>query len=179
MNYSKISVRYAKALFLFAEEKNKLDEVKKDIEFILSLYHEIEQFAFFIESPVIKTSNKQNILSAVLGEKINVITLKFLDLIIKNKRELHIKDIFRNFIDLYKKHKGIKTVTLTTAYSVDESTKQFIINSIKKSQTETIELFDKVNPEIIGGFILKIEDQLFDSSVSSKLLKIKRSLVSK
>lgn len=178
MNYNKISVRYAKALFLTAEEKNELDNVKKDIEFILSLFNDVKHFAYFLESPVIKTSNKQNIVTAILEDKVNLITIRFLELIIKNKRELQIKDISRNFIDLYKKHKGIKTVTLTSAYSIDEITKQLIVSKIKKSLNETIELHEKVNPEIIGGFILTIEDQQYDSSVSSKLLKIKRSLVS-
>ena len=178
MNHSKISVRYAKALFLIADEKNELDNVKKDIEFILSLFNDVQYFAYFLESPVIKTSNKQSIVNAIIGNNINPITLKFLYLIIKNKRELHIKDISRNFIDHYKIHKGIKTVNLTSAYSIDETTKQLIVNKIKKSINETIELYEKVNPDIIGGFILKIEDQQYDSSVSSKLLKIKRSLVS-
>lgn len=177
MNHSKISVRYAKALFLIAEDERQIEAVKKDIEFILSIYNDVQQFSFFIESPVIKTTNKQAILNAIIGNNINPITLRFLDLIIKNKRELHIKDISRNFIDSYKKHKGIKTVTLTTAYTIDEATKQAIVSKITKTINETVELHEKVNPEIIGGFILKIEDQQYDSSVSAKLLKIKRSLI--
>ena len=178
MNHSKISVRYAKALFLIAQDERQLEAVKNDIEFILGLYNEVQQFSFFLESPIIKTSSKQAIVNAIIGNSISPITLRFLYLVIKNKRELHIKDISRNFIDDFKKYKGIKSITLTTAYSIDDVTKQNLINKITITLNETIELHEKINPEIIGGFILQIEDQQYDSSVSSKLLKIRRSLVS-
>jgi F-type H+-transporting ATPase subunit delta len=178
MNHSKISVRYAKALFLTAKENNELENVRKDIEYIQSLFNEIHLLKYTLSSPVIKTSHKLSIINEVFKNSICSFTLRFLELIIKNKRELHIQDISRNFIDSYKKFKGIRTVTLTTAYKIDEETKQILLNKITKSINEIVELHENVNPEIIGGFILKIEDQQYDSSVTSKLLHIKRKLVS-
>ena len=178
MNHSKISVRYAKALFLFARENNELDNVSKDIEFIQSLFNEVHLLKFVLECPVIKTSSKLKIINEVFSNRINAVSLKFLNLIIKNKRELHIQNISRNFIDRYKDFKGIKSVTLTTAYQIDDDTKQHLIDKITKSINKIIELNETVNPDIIGGFILKIEDQQYDSTVTSKLLHIKRKLVS-
>jgi F-type H+-transporting ATPase subunit delta len=178
MNYYKISVRYAKALFLNARENNVLDDVYKDIELIQSLFKEVLQLKFIMESPVVKTSNKLGIIDEVFSDKFNQITLRFLRLIINNKRELHIQNISRNFIDKYKEFKGIKTVTLTTAYKIDEDTKQFLTDKISKYYNKTVELHENVNADIIGGFVLKIEDRQLDSSVTSKLLQLKRKLVS-
>jgi len=178
MNYSNISVRYANALFLTAKENNELDNVKKDIEFILSLFKEMPQLKFVMESPVIKTSDKLNIIKNVFSSRIAELTIKFLNLIVKNKRELQVQNISRNFIDKYKEFKGIKTVTLTTAYKIDEDTKRHLIEKIKKTFDKIIELHENVDTGIIGGFILKIEDQQLDSSVTSKLSRIKRKLVS-
>jgi len=178
MNYSRISVRYAKALFQASSEKNILDEVYKDILLIQTMFNEIAQLKFVMESPVIQTSVKAGLIYSIYSGKVNDLTMKFLELIVKNKRELHLKHITRNFIENYKDFKGIKTVTLTTAFVIDEETKTNFVDKIKKYLNKTIELHETVNPEIIGGFILKIDDLLFDSSVTTKLAQIKRKLVS-
>ena len=88
------------------------------------------------------------------------------------------ESISRNFIDSYKEFKGIKSVILTTAYTIDDDSRKALVDKITNSLNKIVELREIVNEEIIGGFILKIEDQQYDSSVTSKLLHLKRKLIS-
>jgi len=178
MNESKISVRYAKALSLLSRDKDILEIVKDDMTFIMNTILTLPEFTLLLESPIIKSSEKQNIIHKIFGNKIHEITLSFLDIIIKNKREIYIKDICRRFLYLYKKHKGIKTAVLTTAVPVGTEIINNITKMIKTRLKTEVEMYENVNDELIGGFILRIEDLQYDASISSELKKIKKELIS-
>ncbi|MCK4664501.1 MAG: ATP synthase F1 subunit delta [Bacteroidales bacterium] len=177
MNDSKITVRYAKALFSLAKEKQLLDDIKKDMTLVYSVCNDIDEFSLLLESPVIKPSKKLSIINTIFKNKINDISLSFLKLVIKNRRDNYLKLISLNFIDFYKKSKGIKTVVLTSAVELDKDLKTKIIDQIKKSLKTEIELSEKVDKDILGGFILRIEDKQIDASISTKLKNIKQKLI--
>lgn len=176
MNYSKIAVRYAKAFFEVALEKNLLDELKKDIELVYSTCKE-KDFILLLESPVIKTSQKKEILKELLSDKINELTLKFLIMVTANRRESYFPGICRNFIFYYQEHKGIKTATLTTAVNLPQTLKDKVADTIAKLFKTDVELATNENPDLIGGFVLRVGDEQLDASVASKLEKIKRNFL--
>ena len=176
MNQSKISVRYAKALFISSQEKNILEEIKNDITLVYKTIKEITEFRLFLTDPITKTSKKQLIFKNAFDRKVNNLTLSFIELIVKNKREMHLEDISRNFLDLYRKEKGIKKVVFTSATKASEHTKKNISELVKNVYKSEVDLTETVNSDIIGGFILRIEDQQVDTSVSSKLEKFRREL---
>ncbi len=178
MNESKIAVRYAKAFFELGQEKNQLGKLRTDIEFI-ALTCEQPNIKLLLESPVVKISKKKQILTEIFKSNIQVLSLNFILMIIDNKREMHIPAICRNFIDKYRKHKGIKAAKVTTAFAIDDSLKKQIIKVISDIFKSNVELTTAENSEIVGGFILRVGDQQIDASVSSKLNKIKRELIMK
>jgi F-type H+-transporting ATPase subunit delta len=176
MNLSKISVRYAKALFMASLEEKILKKVMEDVDFFMMVYKE-GRFREMLESPVVKPSDKKKVVNELFSEKISKLSLDFLNLLITNKREVYIPDITRNFKALYKRNMGIRNAELTVSREVD---KDFIIKFkeiLKKIYNSEIELEEKVKPEIIGGFILKVEDEQYDASVSSGLAKIRKKLL--
>jgi len=177
MDQSKITVRYAKAFFSLAKEKNKLDALKKDIELISGLCKDSAEFRLLLESPVVKTSQKIKLIKAIFAKSIDALTLKFLELITTNKRESHIAGICRNFLGLYRQEQGVKSALLTTAVELDPA----IIAKIKsKLETELkvqIELSKQVDENLIGGFVLRIEDQQLDASIASQLRRVKEKLL--
>jgi len=176
MNLGKISVRYARALFLIAGEQEKLDLVAKDMELLLQTSMEVPSFRNFQDSPILTHSKKKEGIHEVFGDKLQDITLTFLDLIIINNRLPFIEGIARQFIDQYKKSKGITSVVLTTAKPVSQELKEKLVNFIKGKTTPHIKLNVQIEPALIGGFILKVEDEQIDSSVSTQLKKIKKEL---
>ena len=178
MNQSKIAVRYAKAFFELALEKNQLEKLKKDIDTIAAA--SVQQYIqLLLESPVVKTSKKKKLLASIFKEKIENMSLNFLLMIADNKREMHIPAICRNFIDKYRKYKGIKAAKVTTALDIDDDLKKQISKVITDVFNSEVELTTAENTELIGGFILRVGDQQIDASVSTKLKKIKREFLSK
>lgn len=177
MNESKISVRYAKSLLLFAKEKGIVEEIKKDLELISNSFISTPQITLILESPVHKTSDKLKLIKQLYATLVSSHCMKFLELAIQNKREFFLKDIIRNFDDFYRRDKGIKKAVLTTATSIDNVTREKIIEMIKNFAKSKIELSEQTNEALIGGFILRIEDQQIDSSVLLKLKKIEQELL--
>ena len=177
MNESKISVRYAKALFQLGKEKNVLDTVVADMKLVDELCNTVKDFWLMVESPVIKTTQKRKTVKSVLENQIDAISLNFLDLVFQNRREIFIKDMVRNFLDLCRKDQGVVSAKLTTAVTLDEAGKSKLSEMLKKAFDSKIELEEVLDKDIIGGFVLRVDDKELDASVSNQLNQIKRALV--
>lgn len=177
MDQSAITVRYAKAFFSIAKEKNLLDALKSDIELVMDVCKNSSDFIRLLESPIVKTSKKSALFSAIFNKKVNPITVNFLLLIAQNKREAQIPGICRNFLDLTRKDQNIKSAILTTAAEIDAESLSKIETLLGKELNATIELSTKVNPDIVGGLVLRVNDKQYDASVATQLRKIKQSLL--
>ncbi len=177
MDHSAIAVRYAKALFATAKEKGLLETLKTDIELVFDVCNESADFILLLESPIVKTSKKSELISSIFKGKVNDLTLSFLLLIANNKREVHIPGICRNFLGLTRKDQNIKSALLTTASEINSESISKIVELLSKELNATIELSTKVKPEIVGGLILRIDDKQYDASISTQLKKIKHKLL--
>jgi F-type H+-transporting ATPase subunit delta len=179
MNESKISVRYAKALIMSAKDHNVLDPVRADMVLLIKIIKEVPELLRLLESPVVVPEKKLEVMNAIFSGKCEPLTLSFIRLAITKKREEYLSGMARIYIDLFKKEKGIKQAFITTAVPIDKEIRTAIINMIKKVYNTEIELDDKIDKQIIGGFILQVEDQLLDASVTGQIRKIRKSLVDK
>jgi len=176
MNESQISVRYAKALFQSANEKQILDKVSKDME-LLSETCKLVDFQQMLETPSLQPSQKSKVAEAVFEKYLSGISRSLINLVIRNKREVYLPGIARNFRDMYRKARDIRTVTLVTAQPVEEETMKGITALIRKAYDAEVELASLVDEDIIGGFVLTIEDKQYDASVASSLRKMKKQLL--
>ena len=177
MNQSKISIRYAKALFLSAKEKNLLLPVRNDMNLVHNLFHSFLEVRAFFSNPVINPDQKKQTINRLLNGSVNELSMSFLYFVISQKRESFIIDITRNFNDLYRKDLGIKTVVFTTAFPVDPQITTDVFETVKKNFRTEVEIKELINEKIIGGFVLQIENILYDSSAATKLKKIRKELV--
>lgn len=175
MNDSKISVRYSRALFQSALEKKVLDKVKDDM-ILLSEICKTAEAKEFLKSPIIRPSKKEDIFHKMLEGNVEKITLSLIDLTVKNGRESFIPSIARNFLHETKKFYGITDSVLTTAVKVDDKLKNKISDLISEVFNTKADLKEIIDPEIIGGFILQVDDNLIDASIKNKLRKIGREL---
>jgi F-type H+-transporting ATPase subunit delta len=175
MNDSKISVRYSRALFQTALEKDLLDKVYLDMLFISELCR-MNEVKEVLESPIIIPSKKKAILSGVLSKNVQPITLSLVDLLIKNGRESFLPAVARVFNDETLKYRGITETNLTTAVAVNDRIRKEITDLVSSTFKTKVELKETVDSEIIGGFILKVNDNFIDASVKTKLRRIRKSL---
>ena len=176
MNESQISVRYAKALFQSASEQRILDTVYKDME-VLTSTCKLEDFQYMLGVPTLQPSQKEKLLRAIFEKHLSKISLSMIDLVVKNKREAYLPGIARFFRELYRKETGVRAATLVTAQAVDESEMKGIRKLIKKAYDSDVELTTVVDGDVIGGFVLTIEDIRYDASVASNLKKLKKQLL--
>lgn len=176
MNDSKISVRYCKAIFQSALEKKILDKVYQDMIFIAEIC-KIPETKEFLHSPIIIPSKKEAIFHKILEGNVEDITLSLINLIVKNGREIFLPAIARNFIHETKKFKGITESVLTTAVTVDEKVRKQVTDLISDVFKTKVELQENIDPEIVGGFILQIDDNYIDASIRNKLRKIRKELI--
>ena len=177
MTNSKISVRYAKALFATAKEKNILDVIKNDVDLISSMINESADLKRLLESPTINGRKKFEILKQIFAKDLNKISIQFLELVAKNKREAYLTGILHYFVVLFKKDKNIMDAVITTSIALTDTQKEKVIQVLKNTYKAEIELTQKVDPSIIGGFIVRIEDKQLDSSIIRKLSDIKQSFM--
>lgn len=176
MNESQISVRYAKALFQSALEQQVLDEVYRDMD-VLSSTCKLEEFQYMLALPTLQPSQKIKMCASIFEKHLSQISISMINLVIKNKRETNLPGIARYFRDLYRKDKGVRTARLVTAEAVDQKTMDGVRKLIKKAYDSEVELSTGVDGNVIGGFVLTIEDKRYDASVANNLRKIKKQLL--
>jgi len=175
MNYSAIAVRYSKALFSLTEEKGILEEVHNDIALINSVCETEPEFKRFLDFPVIASTKKFEVLNQIFADKVNKVTLEFLQLVTKSRRESFLPIMAKDFQNLYKAKKGIKTVTFTSVNKINDSVRKEIREILRGKYGADIEIIEQTNNELIGGFVLRIDDEQYDASIASQLENIKRS----
>ncbi|HEV7231790.1 MAG TPA: ATP synthase F1 subunit delta [Bacteroidia bacterium] len=175
MKGTRASARYAQSLLSLALETGELEKVFADVKLILHTIHENRDLAAMLKSPVIKTDKKKVILDAVFSKEISNVTNKFLQLIATHKREEYLELIGEEFIQKYKKHKNILTAVITTASGLDDEMRKKIYELVKKQMNSEVELIEKVNKDLIGGFILRVGDKQNDTSILGKIRLLERT----
>lgn len=178
MRQYKVANRYAKALFTLALETNQLEEVNKDIELIRAVDH--EEFRRIIASPVISGDKKVAIFEAVFGGRISQLTHSFFNLVFQKGRVSSLIEIRDDFALQYREYKGIKIMKLTTAVPISAETRENIrqrIQAIQRYKDSTLVLEEKVDPSLVGGFVIQIDDELFNASIRHDLEFIKNQFV--
>ena len=169
----RLATRYAKALIDLAIEKGQLETVFADMQWLHSVCKSNRDFVNVLRSPIIKADVKKKIIEAVTTGQISEMTAAFNRLIITKGRESNLPEIAHAFIEAYKEKKNIHTIKLTTATPVSDVTKDAIVRQVKKSAGfENIELEEKIDADLIGGFVLQIGDKMVDASIAYDLRAI-------
>ncbi len=177
MTNSKVSVRYAKALFESAKEKQILDLIKVDVDLLTETVVASDQLQILLENPTVSSGLKLETLVKIFETKVAPLTVQFFQLIAKNKREADLLGILRHFQKLYKEENNILDALMITTTKLDDKQKEEMMALLKKTYQADIHLTEKIDTEIIGGFILRIDDKQVDASIVRKLQKIKNELL--
>jgi len=175
MKSTKSAVRYAKALLELAIEQNKLEAISNDMNAIIAANEETRDFQLFLSSPLIQAEKKVSIFNQ-LFDYFEELSLSFVSLITKNGRENILVEIAASFQDQVKAYKGIVPVTLVSSKKLDETTVNAILAKVKPAVKGEIELTEKIDEEILGGFVAKIGNTQVDASVANQLKNLKQRL---
>jgi F-type H+-transporting ATPase subunit delta len=169
----RLASRYAKSLIDLSLEKGQLEQSFKDMKWLNDVCKSNRDFVNVLRSPVIKPDVKKKVIAAVTDGRVGELTGAFIKLLITKGRESTLPEILTAFIASYKAHKNIQIVKLTSAAPLSDAVKEAIIEQVKKSSGfQQIEIEEKVDASLIGGFVLQAGDKLVDASVLYDLKNI-------
>lgn len=179
MQNPRLASRYAKSLLDLTVERNSLEDTLKDMQLLHSICSQNRDFALMLKSPVISGDKKQSIvLEVVKNYNVSDLTKKFIALLITKGRELNLPEIAEAFIEQYNKVKNIRTVTLTTAAPMTDAVKASLTSKIAGYMPDAkMDLKTNVDESLIGGFVLAVEDKLYDASIKKSLDDVKTKLL--
>ena len=170
MSVTRIATRYAKSLMELAIDQGKLTQVSADIA-SLGAAARNRELALVLKSPIIHGDKKISILEAIFQGKMDDLTLAYLKLLVNKGREGYIPEIAHEFSSQYKTLQKITSVTVTTAADLSDA----VLAELKKKllasdvTSDNLEIVTKVDPELIGGFVLEFDNKRYDASVAHKL----------
>ncbi len=170
-----LATRYAKSLLDLAIERGQLEAVYKDMQLVKQVCEHNHDFVLLLNSPVVKTDKKKEIFHSVFKGNISDLSLAFIDIISDKRREMYIDDIAKAFGEQYKKHKRILTAVITSAVGLDDTTRAKVMELVKQTTQGEVELLEKTDKGLIGGFVLRIGDKQVDASIARKLTNLRKN----
>lgn len=171
----RISSRYAKSLLALSNEKGKTDEVFADMALVSSTIAENRDLKVLLMSPVIKPDTKLKVLNAIFASKTSEMSKLFIELLTKKGREGMLGEIADSYVAQVKEFKNVVSAHVVSAIALDDETRSTMKGlAAKLAQGKTIELTEKIDADLIGGFILQVGDHRVDASVSGEIKGLKR-----
>lgn len=174
----RVASRYVKSLLSLAIEKGAVEAVHNDMTLFSKTVEQSKDFALMLHSPIIKHEVKKTILTKIFESKVNPLTMAIIAILTQKNREPLLPSIAKEFHNAYNEYKGIGKATITTSVAMDAALRAEIEKMVKKiSSKDKVELIEKVDADMIGGFILNVGDRQIDTSIKNKLkaLKVKFS----
>jgi len=174
MRVTLLAKRYAQALFDLALETKALEKVAQDMALVNKVVSESRELRLMLNNPVLDTPKKNNVLRKIFEGKVEDLSLRFILLITRKGREKYIPFISRAFNDIYKDHKNIVDVVLTTTYETDKEIKDSVLKLMTDITNKNIELEEVINDDLIGGFVINLDDYQYDASVKTQLKRLRK-----
>lgn len=175
MRNIKAASRYATALIDLSIEQNALDKTYADIVSLQKTIEGSKELQGLLNSPIVKADKKKDVLNALFGKIFTELSVKYLDLLVKNGREALLPEITNQFIAQYNEKNNILKAEVITAIKLDDATRQKVLSLIKHDGK--VEITETVNPNIIGGFVVKVGDKQIDASVVKKFKDLRKEII--
>ncbi|GAA4352120.1 ATP synthase F1 subunit delta [Hymenobacter saemangeumensis] len=177
MSEQRAASRYAKSLLDLAQERGTLAEVKQDMDLFSKTLTENRDLRLLLRNPIVKQDKKLAILQAIFNGKVSALTEKFLGIVSQHNRESALEWVASEFHTQYNLMRGMQEASVTSATPLTPALRAEMVELVKRQTgLASVELTEKVDPSLIGGFVLRIGDQQIDDSVRSSLRKMRISL---
>jgi F-type H+-transporting ATPase subunit delta len=177
MRNLRVANRYAKAFLGLAEERELSEQAYEDMRFVYESFQASPELKTLLKSPIVRASKKLNIINSVFKDRIDPLSLHYLNIITRKNRAGLIEGIAFEYLRIHRESLNIETVRLITAGEIDKDVEGKAFDIASKLTSKNIEFQRVINPDLIGGFVLQVGDLQYDASVKRKLARIKRQLM--
>lgn len=179
MNVGMISKRYAKALLEYAVAEKNEDKVYSEMKELAKAFANIPALRTAMDNPTLTMQDKQDLLIAALGSDPSNVSVRFIELVINNRRQTYLQSMALSYGDMYCEDKNISTGKLVTATPVDKEVVAKMKALVQRIKPGELDFEQEVNPDIEGGFMLFFDTYRYDASVLTQLNRIRQQLTSK
>ncbi len=176
---NRVAKRYAKALFELAKEEDKLSAVRDDFKVIAGLIEERGDFRSFLENPLISERNKSDTMKRLLDKKISVLSYHFLLLLAKKKRSAVLPAVVQQFHRLMLEYENKVEGDVVSAADLNDEQLDKIKKHVQQAIGKEVILKQRTDAGVIGGFVVKVEDLIIDSSIRYQLNKLREKLIAR
>ena len=176
MSVERISERYARSLFEVAKEQQVLLDVHQDMHMVAELCASSLPLRRFLSTPIIRPERKLNILQLLFSNSLHKISMQFIGLLTRKGRSAYLQSLASAFVDRYQIYKGQISAQLLTSHSITTQEKKQFLSYIAKLTQKEVLLSTEVRPQLLGGFVIRVNDQQIDKSVATQLRDLKKSL---
>ncbi|MCH7628646.1 MAG: F0F1 ATP synthase subunit delta [Proteobacteria bacterium] len=169
--------RYASALYELANERGFVAAVEADLEKLAAAIRESDDLAALIRNPQISRDDAARAVDAVAGLLgLSPLTKNFLGVIAQNRRLSALPGIVRAFVTIAAAMRGEVTAEVTTAHPLDDSQLAALTEKLAAREGATVKIKASVDPEILGGLVVKIGSQMIDSSIRTRLNSLAQAM---
>jgi F-type H+-transporting ATPase subunit delta len=179
MSSRRIALRYAKPLIDLAIEQKALDKVKADMQNFSDICTESRDFFLMLKSPIIPHLRKAEILKSIFKARAHALTLAAFDIITRKNRESILPNIAEEFVNLYNEKMGLVEATVTTTYPLEDGQRNAFREMVKSITGKEALLEEAIDKDILGGYVLRMDDRQVDESIASHLAEIRLRLNTK
>jgi F-type H+-transporting ATPase subunit delta len=169
---------YAEALMSLAKEQNLVEALDGDVQLILATLSDSDELKRFLSVPLVNASAKKSAIGSLFGDRVNSLTLRFLQLLVDRGRIVFLEPICLRFQALLREMNQIAFAEVTSAVPLsDEQQDTLRHRVIEMTGARAVELAIDVNPDLIGGVIIKVGSQVVDASIRGQLRRLTSNLV--
>jgi F-type H+-transporting ATPase subunit delta len=174
MSGTKAALRYAKAILNFAVEQHKEDDINNDMLLIVNTLEESKELQLMLKNPILKINIKKETLKTIFSSNVSPLTISSINLLIDNNRLDILNEVAEKYTIIYDELKGKEIAKITTAIPLNSELNNQVLNKVKEITGKKASIENIINPDILGGFILRIGDIQYDASIANKLQSLKR-----
>ncbi len=164
-------------MFELGKEEDKLSVFRAELASVLRIMEEYPDLKKLLLHPRIRREDKKLLLERVFSEELSKELLNFLKLLTDRRRESYLEAIYKDYLDLLNKEENILEVEVRSAISLPDDLRNKLVEKLTALTGSRISIKEKVDPEIIGGLILKIGDRIIDGSIRKDLEALKNKIV--
>jgi F-type H+-transporting ATPase subunit delta len=174
---SKIAAPYARALFDFSVDKNIMHQITADFQNLEIFLDESTELTEYLNNPLVSKDAKGEVLTKILKSQVNSETFKFLMVLVSRDRINLLKSVITNYLELVYETASIKTIEVVTAVEFSNAQKNTLIQKLKElTNAREIKLDITVDPNLIGGFLIKTESKVIDFTIKNQLQQLAKHL---
>lgn len=178
MDYSLLARRYAMALYEYAEKQRQGTHVLKVMKLLATVWKEVPEFKKALEDPMLEFDQKMGLLRSLIKDDDHEVCMRFFQMVVNHNRVLLLGRMARAYVELWNEKHNIVRADLITVGQVGEHLSTQLEALVQKAVGDKKVEFNRLyNPDIIGGFVMQVDDLRIDASVRRELEQIKMNLL--